>query len=441
VHLVGIRIEVSIDVENSQKKIHASHLAERIAGHQQVRALMLEGQYNGAIVHARKLLSDFGPYVGLMIDLASSAYLDQQFSLFKVVTEESVQIFNQVHERLSDSSVMKSCLALGKLLEEVGLVVEAMELYDRAIIERPYLKSMNFDFYQKVQIQRLRLSTFCETYDLCAQLYSECFSFKSENSSLRFQLLHGLVLADFYLKGSESAIHRIRENELSEWSSVDKNMLYFDLLEELLRNQISIDSLKEPFNISISGLNSFEKNLFLIAKSQKLNVDIKILNRWRQDMSPLCFMRLLVVALTRNSSPDLQRELNFCIQSLSIPSRRLLQRKWKSFLQAKTVSLDFHYVGHSLRSDRKTLQVRRGSTGDSILEAFIEKKNWSLSELFERVYGLPDVGHYETERLRLAVLRLNQKIQTVFQISEFLNYSSESVKLSQQIGLSRGDSA
>lgn len=401
-----------------------SNANDRMKAHKGLLRLFEIGDYEQAIIEIRRVIEQHGPHIGLLLDLASAAYLAQKFSFYRVATQEALKTFNEIHGQLSDRSYQRSCLSLGKMLEEIAHVSEALELYDSAIKSRSFDRISYFDFYQKIQVQRLRLLTFAGKSEKVHELYNECFSFESKDHNFKVQITHGLMLSEIYIHNLESGILRWQELSQLSLSLEDRNLVLFDLLEESLRQsqKLNGDLEAELKSTPLPTLNFYEKNLLIISQASQLNIHMKQFQLWKENCSPLCYLKLLSLAYIKTRQPEVRQRLIFEINGLPQNSQKILRKIWQNILEEGNEVI-FNITHKMISLGQMQIPLREASFDGKLIRLFEHQRTFTVEDLVRSIYEINQTDIYAHEKLRIAILRFNQKLEKKFHISQIIKLS------------------
>ncbi len=401
---------------------------KRISQHAEARHLMDSNSFHQASALILNTIQDHGPHVGLLCDLASSAYLGGQIDLFIRTTRELQNQFQTHQHLLSDKSYMRTCIALGKLLEEIGEVSSALELYQKALLDRPFFQMTQLAFCQEVQVQILRLKSFLGLRSELGEIYQNCAMMSEPDSDLGIEIDHGLMLAESQLLGMEAAQERFRALQIRMEKKTDLRLVYFDLTEELLRQQMAPIDL--PF--SISELDHFERILFFMSSSRDFSMSLKELQKVQKKMSPLCYLRICILNLSRNNQPEIRRQILLLLEGLGSDSRQVLLKKWSRELSEVKIRTQLQLSAQAVSLQGQSLPLTAGSFELNCLQALMSHRNLSTERMIELGFGI-QIDEFAFERLRIAVLRLNKKLSKLTGIPKTLLYSRTQVSLHSEV--------
>lgn len=401
---------------------------KRIELHQKAQQLMRTNSYASAIEVILEAIRDHGPHVGLLCDLASSAYLCGQIDLFVRTTKEIQTQFQLNHKLLSDKSYMHTCLSLGKLLEEIGEVAQALELYEKALLDRELFHLTHLSFCQQVQVQILRLKSYLGVRTGLSEMYQNCSNLSHSNSDLGIEIDHGLMLAELHLLGIEAAKGRFLTLKNKMESSTDLRLVYFDLTEELLR--AGHEPIELPFELG--DLDYFEKTLFLMTKSPDFSLSIADLQKIQREMSPLCYLRICILNLARTDQPEMRRQIMFLLEGLSHESRQLLLKKWTHDLAKPQERIALNLKANSVEIHDRSLSLIQDGFEAKGLYLLSEKRSIATDELIQKTFGI-FVDDFSIERTRIAILRLNKKLSALTGLPKTILFSREKISLHDSV--------
>lgn len=401
---------------------------KRIEQHQKARELMDASSFHSASEVIINAIHDYGPHVGLLSDLASSAYLGGQIDLFVRTTKELQTQFEAHQNFLSDRSYMRTCLSLGKLLEEIGEVAMALSLYERALTDRKFFQLSQIAFCQKVQIQILRLKAYLGIRSDLGDIYQNCAQMSATDADLGIEIDHGLMLAECQLLGVDAARERFQTLLGKAERKTDLRLIYFDLTEELLR----LDQKPPELPFKLTDLDYFEKVLFFMSASNEFTMSIQELQKVQKKMSPMCYLRVCVLNLSRNAQPEIRRQILLLLEGLSSESRQVLLRKWAVELGTARARLPMKLDLTSLSLNGQTLPLIAEGFEQKCLMLLKDQRSWTTEDLIQKAFNIiPD--EFALERLRVAILRLNKKLAKLTGLPKTLQHSKLKVSLHSEV--------
>lgn len=401
---------------------------QRMELHQKARELMDKSSFASASKVILSALHDYGPHVGLLSDLASSAYLGGQIDLFVRTTKELHSQFESNHGYLSDKSYMQTCLSLGKLLEEIGEVAIALSLYERALSDRKVFLFSHLPFCQKVQVQILRLKAYLGIRSELAEIYQSSSQISQSDSDLQIEIDHGLMLAECQLLGLQTAKERFLCLLEKIEKKTDMRLVYFDLSEEMLR--VGQKPPQLPF--ALNELDHFEKILFFMSSSADFTMSIQELQKMQKKMSPLCYLRICVLNLSRDAQPEIRKQILLLLEGLSQSSRQLLLKKWAVELGTTNAKLCLKLCPTALSLNGQSIHVASESFEQKCLHAFAKERSLSVECMIQSTFNIiPD--EFALERMRIAILRLNKKLAQLTGLPKTIQYTRSKVSLHPEV--------
>jgi hypothetical protein len=386
----------------------------RQEGHLNAKTLMLRGEFAQAAMTLKGTLLAHGPHVLGLIDLASCYYMIQEVSLFREKTILAYEAFEKNRAQLSQITLKRVALGLGKLLEEIGHVSEALELYENALTLHKSESEVMDEWVCKIRAQYLRLlSELSLNGDLATQ-YLLCEQMYFQDRDCQIDLQNALMEADFILFGQAAARARLRrflqEPEIQDF---EKKLLFFNFLYYSLRESSSqsIESFElEMFDYFTC--DQFEKalwDLYLLAAQKTCLAPIE-LDR-SEGMSFLCSLRYLFLLQQMGSQSmgisGAQEKMLFLLKTIPAPSQKLIRTQWLGHTPDSSVAITITPQGVFL--DGRILNLGKSQNSIKLLELMVGQRAVSVEKLIQEIFGLGQ-DQYSQARLRVLVYRLNKKI-------------------------------
>ncbi len=403
---------------------------KRFVEHNKAVTLMLAASYEAAISILLSALKNYGPHVGLLSDLASSAYLSGRIDLFNRATSELYEQFQSNKYLLSDESYMKTCLSLGKLLEETAQVSLALKLYEEASLDRPFFKLTQFQFCQKTQIQILRLKSFLGLTHEVGELYRNSIQIAHADTEFDIEIEHSLMLAELSLFGPQVASHRYTSLIKKVKRSNDMNLVFFDLCEELLRlNEITPT---RPSNLS--DFNTFEEIVLALSKNLNFSLSTQELFKVQRSMSTLCYLRICILNLKRNPQIEVRKQIMLILDSLVPESRIFLEKKWFQELSFSTEQIEIKIESNGVVINSEHIKLPPNGFELNCLHLLAKQPTIATDDIIRLLYDIiPD--QFSEERVRIALLRLNKKLKMFSGLHKTVNFTRLKVNLHANVKL------
>ncbi len=294
----------------------ASKSERRMLGHAKAKVLLFRDDSQSALKCLEQTLSDEGPHVGLMLDLACCYYNLNAFANWRIVMDQVATEMAQLQGHLEPENFRKAALLFHKFREEIGYIHEAKEFYLRSYKEQtlPGRKIANLSQLLRIEAQYGATENIQLYYTTLKQL-------RDSGTDQDIDVTHALVLAEAEIfepsMAVESYLEFCRQVHLRVLTERDKNLLLFDLCEIFLRKNIEVP-LSLLSQIKVARCESlFEIYLRQIALNEPIEESYE---RLFQKMPLGQALRLTALILARHS--ELQTEatkirIEFIIKSLS----------------------------------------------------------------------------------------------------------------------------
>lgn len=406
--------------------------------HLKGREFMEQGAYLQALEIFHKTLTDFGPHVGLISDIAAIYYLMGRVEDWHNMALRLEKELNEAQGILSDSSLIKTQIFLGKMFEEQAEVQKALEIYAAAE------KSAAHDtaYRLKAQTQRLRLMSFLGIRTGLAELYRLVSTARAESEHFEIEFEHSLMLAEMILFGMESAGSRVVSLFTKQnLDSSDLRLLYIDFAEESLRQTSSLHILERLQNrVPLADCDEFEKIIALMIQSPDFVLSPQDLNKLSSQLPLLGLLRVMTLQMKRSasaeSSGEIQRRLLFLLDSLSAESKNHLVKKWQADLGGSAKVLYFSKNENLLFIKGQQLQIKPDSFAMKVLELMTESKTQDIEAFVQQVFEAEyNVSYYD--RTRIALQRLNKELAVLTGHPKSIGLTKKSVELASALRIQK----
>lgn len=398
----------------------------RLKLHQQGLKALRSGLYSKAVLQFTQCLELHGPHVGLLSDLALTAYLAEDIALFRLTTERLEAEFLKSKNSLSLPSIIKTRMALSKCYELLGRVAEAFHEIQLALSLAPAGDPQSYI----LRGQKLRLlATFGRESDVAA-VYQECLSVSEKEPETMIECYHALLVAEARLFGIEAAWPRFLSLERNRnLHAADRQLCLIDILEVAIeKNDDSgqkkildfIDSKK------VGPFDTYESTVIRMAQDSRWEMSVDDVISWTPKIAPMGLIRLLALELHHRPHSNLFRRFTFFLQAVDHRSRKILYKKWQFLLQDEAgVEIALDLKRKTLRSGEKELSFAKSPQSWALLAILVHQKEVGIDDLLNALRK--SAQGQNLEALRINVLRLNKKLTNTFHSPWFFKFGKEGV--------------
>lgn len=372
---------------------------------------MFQGYYSGALETMLKALIDHGPHVGLLSDLVATYYMAGRLEECILMTDRLERELLLAKPFLSEFSIAKTQIFLGKIYEEQGHLDKALITYDEAI------ESARSDFQTRVraQSQILRLKSFLGVKAGLPELYQICLKARAESRSLDIELEHGLMLAEVVLMGPLTAFERVKAlSQEPDINWADLRLIVIDFAEEALRQKMAVVGLETILkSMPTDDLDGFEKVIHAMSLSSRLETFVIDTNALAKTLPMMSLLRLLQLRISycQDSSliVEMKRKLMFALDGVSSATRSMILKKWNLESAEGTLVLSYRPASTSLFVNGHSLTFKRNSFATKCFDFFKDRRCVTIEEFVASIF---DGEYNETyfDRIRMALQRLNKEL-------------------------------
>jgi len=362
----------------------------------------------------------------ILCDLALCYYqLGLQADLENILQKSIELLQDATHEHsiaLSIQERLNTTVFLAKLLEECGLVADALELLKLNKIE-----VLTFLQRKSLLIQQLRLFVLLKDRPQAESLYHQVLSCTEHTVNFEIEREHVLMLADFFLLGYPAAKTRFEQIIQNPLSLADQSFILTEILElSSLAGQLH-NFKNLPFKIQPES--EYEKEVIkLIESSQKNeNYDLPV-TKLEKKLTRLSLLRLFrlssILHPQKTSQEFLQRYLWHTNQlKHSVLKEQFRPPQQNSTLKILKIQKQIFLNGqkYSFSSDFfwKTLEkTQKGSA--------------SLEELANSLYQ-ENLNSQHYDRIRMSAYRTNKDLEKTLGISNFFKITKSGLSIQEKI--------
>jgi hypothetical protein len=399
--------------------------------HLKAYGLMQKEQFSSALVELKKTVTDFGPHVSLLADLASCYYMVGDYLNYRETTKLLLNEYNSSKDILSARTLSEVTLGLGKLLEEMGQVAPAIALFQNY----PTLQTDQFEAWQKrIRSQLLRLLCFLRQGSQIADLYVACEQMQDRDGHNELEIQHALMLADFELFGFEAAFHRLQTIR-SKLPVFIERLYVFDLLFECLRRgQGQIFQASYFQNLLYLECDGYEQALWDLWSELQNETPVTELTMNRSEgMSPMgaCRYLYLLQMLSQNSSlaQSARQKFHLILRTFDTESRNAILKFWPIENSTQVLRLG---ADQMMIEDGKTVSLKKQKNLINLLSLFQTESTCTvesaIAQLFETQYD-----ELSFNRLRNAVSRANDFLAIELGLQNPLQLNKNMLKLASHL--------
>ncbi|OQW46976.1 MAG: hypothetical protein A4S09_16155 [Proteobacteria bacterium SG_bin7] len=318
-----------------------SDVEGRILAHSEAEILMLLGRFSEALGLLLQAKETYGEHVALLTDIAICYYSLNDFKNWKFAFEDMKVSYETHKDYLVFERRAMAELNLAKFLEEDGEVSMAANMY--LSLMRKMEERQDIARFYRVMSQAIRVMSSFRMSGSLASTYQRMVTIGKATINLHasIDVQHALLLSELTLMGPENAAARLlallRTDSISLY---DKQLIYFDYLEECLVQGFSISKKLIPFLSLFKELNYFEREIYKIVIKKDETVDFERLVELSQSIPLSSYIRVLGAYLTKTKDPqvanELRNQMRIITSSLSQDSQNLWISRYKTQLVSPT---------------------------------------------------------------------------------------------------------
>lgn len=390
----------------------------RLKGHTEGIGFMKDDNFLLALQTLKETHTSYQGHILLLIDLASCYYMLNDHHSFQKWTLKSLEEFNLGYDSFSSTTQSRAVLGLGKLLEEIGYVDEALALYRKKIKEEIEVKDRteHHSSFFRIEAQCLRLTAELKLLAEIPKAYVRCEQYKVNDSDIEYEIQSALMLCDFHMTGIESAFRRLlRIQRNSRYNESEKRLAFFNLLFELLlENRIEFE-IDEVFFDSFPYFNCdvFEQSLLDLWSSEHAKTPLQILDVNRSEllsfMNGIRYLSLLVARPRLDQSREAKKKIIMFLKTISPSSRKLILQQWSIENQSEKVEIEIS----KNRIVHQGKPIPCSAATFNLLSICSENGGLPVDECIRRLFGL-GLSDSTYSRLRMSVSRTNESLASHF---------------------------
>ena len=377
------------------------------------------GDFTKAEAGLLKALNMFGPHVGLLADICAVYYQSGQFSSFSHFVRVLNFEFEKCSELIQKETFLRTSLCLGKYFEEQIQIFEALKFYKLGETVVPSF-SVESDLIIKHKAQRLRLlSQIGKPKSEISNLYLECSQVSTENSDLKIELEHALLLAETEVHSIETAMIRfdyLRIRNLPIW---EIKLIIFDFIEVCLRRrEVNTKTIQILVGWVLqldlhNQMDDFEKSLFFLATMDLRSATNTLLST---RISPFCRLRILLLIQQKGKHKEIKGLYSLLTDGLSRESKKLTDEWMSQYFTDQTVTLIFPQ-DVVLQIDNQEMKIKKNSFAFKLMSLIRTQAEVSIEQTIKAIYG-EEFSESAFLKLRVSLSRFNRDFSDHFGITK-----------------------
>lgn len=400
---------------------------------------MKKDDFLSALQTLKTTLSSHQGHILLLIDLASCYYMLDDYHNFHKWTLKSLEEFNIGSDHFSSNTQSRAVLGLGKLLEEIGWVDEALKLYRKKIDEGLETKDRieHHSSFFRIEAQSLRLTAELKLLQDIPASYVRCEQYKIRDSDIDYEIQSALMLCDFHMTGFEASYNRLLRIQQNEhYSGSDKRLAFFNFIFEALQQKKSYFKIDESMFESFPyfACDNFEKCLLDLWSMDQAKTPFQVLNVNRSEllsfMSGIRYLALVAMRPSLDQNREAKRKILLILKTVSTASRNIILKQWSIGAQTENIQLELreNQIFH-----RDQIIPCSASTL-KLIHLFITNRDCTIEECTHHLFGL-DLSESTFSRLRMSVLRANKSLASKLGTMKVINLTKSRISLHEDIQL------
>ncbi len=411
-----------------------SLVEERILAHSQAEVAMIQGNMQQALDLLLAAKEKYGEHVALLTDIAICYYSLNEFKKWKFAFADLKKAYAEHKDFLIFERRAMAELNLAKFYEEDGEVAIAAQMYMTLI--RQMEERQDIARFYRIMSQALRvMSTFHMSGNL-ANTYQLMITIGKAQINLyaSIDVQHALLLSELALTGPQNAAARLLEVLRTDKVSLyDKQLIYFDFLEESLLQGFPVSEKLIPFASLFKELNGFEKEVFKLAIKKDYAVDFENLIQLSQTLPLSCYIRVLgaYIAKTKDEATavELRNQMKLVTSSLSAESQNHWINRYQKLLKVSAATvLNYNTDAKLLTFGNKAETLARREAFGVLIELLSRSPEVDTEKAIACIWNVSfDPTYYKS--LRMTVLRLNKLIFAMIGVPKVLEINKTKITL------------
>jgi tetratricopeptide (TPR) repeat protein len=398
------------------------------------RALMARDQYlDAALILRDGLEHEFAGNPFAEVDLANCYYMLGDYVSYRKYTLRALSEYRAGHAPLRADERAGLALGLGRALEELGLVDEALRLYDASPEHAATMRS------RKLLAQKLRLQSELGLHEEVRLAYLSCIQMLDEDGNEEVDFQNAMLFVDHALFGPAASLKRYAKLHLSpRLQRSDQRLLFFNLLGLVLFSPGPLETKLAGYLDSFDyfSCDPFERCLYDLARIRQGLPPFETLGLERSALlSPMCGFRFLLalsVSLPEASLLETRREFMARLESLTVPSRRLIAKAFT--LPHPTLEIEVG-TAEAVCAGR---QIDFGKSRNALvlLSLFADKQRLTYEELSRSHFNC-ELDENGLSRIKMAISRLNKALSKQLGFPALIFMAKDDVRLIENVSIRR----
>lgn len=411
---------------------------DRILGHSQAEILMISGKTKEALEILLSTQKRYGNHVALLTDITICYYTLSDFKNWKFAFNDLKKAYFENKDILTFERRIMAELNIAKFTEEDGDIATAATNYLRIMKEMNERHDMP-RFYRSIS-QALRvLATFRITGQL-AEIYRQMISVGKTQVGLvaHVDVQQALLISELVLIGPQSASSRLIEVLKNDSISIiDKQILYYDFIEEHLLHGFDIEDQIISYATNFRELNAFEHEIQKIAFINNYKTELIHLTQLSTQLPLSSFIRILGVHLARSKNSkfttELRSQFKLLISTLNSESQQYwISRYKKFFLANEELQISYDSRSKILSYNNNTTDLSRRSGFQGVIELFNVSNSLETETVIRKLWNVSfDPNYYKS--LRMTVHRLNEIIFNLTGIPKAIEINKQKLEIKGKI--------
>jgi hypothetical protein len=294
--------------------------------------------------------------------------------------------------------------------------------------------------FYRVMSQAIRVMSTFRMSGTLATTYQRMMSVGVSTINLRasIDVQHALLLSELTLMGPQNAGSRLlallRTDSMSLY---DKQLVYFDFLEECLVQGFSISEKLIPFATLFKEMNGFEQEIYKLVIKKDVTVNFEKLVELSQTIPLASYIRILGAYLTKTKDADtaaeLRNQLKIITSSLSVDSQNLWLARYNTQLAPATkTELVYDVTKKIFCFGNKVESLSRREAFATLIELLSQSRDVDTEKVIASIWNVSfDQSYYRS--LRMTVHRLNKMIFELTGIPKVIEINKQTVSIKGDI--------
>ena len=377
--------------------------------HQEIRASMVSGDLDQAILEFHEVITTYGSHVGLLCDLAGCYYESGRFQEFEQVVDLICKEYQDAEHSLSPDSKRRTATMLAKFFEERADVAGALQWLTKA---QEFCETQ--DDKKWIAINELRLLSYFGLKKDLQKRYLTVLELYNKEDSLKIEVLHGLCWAEWALFGYTHAVQRWQELQKYEMNDLDKRLMARDFIE------ISLLAGASPTQVEfgqacaiLSNADKIDYDKALLSQIESTRSQTSRVDSSEQARLSLMMRIRLLILLARQESDGLRKieygkKFSFLVGHLSSASQELFGRIQPAVEGGKFI-LTLQVSNKKLICPTPEFEMKMTGLQMKLIKSISKNRTLSLDQISNELWGC-DNSESIFHRLRMLIYKLNDQV-------------------------------